>query len=133
MPITRRCAAAETQKPTSEDNGSPPPEPVARVARPSNKNAKGTTTTAPKSKATNTSKKTSKAEGKRNQASRSADAQSHPSAPVEPHIEHSETAHSSDELDESAAGVPPKAKSPVLVSELFVTEYIAILKYSVPY
>lgn len=125
MPKTRQAAAAEAQKSTSKDNGPPLREPVTR---PSNKNVKGTTTTAPKSKTISTSKKASTAEGTLNQASQSADSQSQPSAPVDPPIEASETAHSSDEVDESAAGVSHQAKSPVHVSKLLATEVIAILK-----
>lgn len=125
MPKTRRAAAVEAEKSTSKDNGPPPREPVTR---PSNKNVKGTTTTAPKSKTMSTSKKASKVEGTLNQANQSADSQSPPPAPVDPPIEPSETAHSSDEVDESAAGVSHRAKSPVRVSELLATEVTAILK-----
>ena len=119
MHITRR-AAKEAEKSTSDSNGSPPPEPAAQ---PSGENTKGTSATASKSKAKGTRKKASKARGKRNQACQNADAS----------VEPSETAHSSDEVDESTTGVPPKAKSPIPVSDLFSTEFTIILKHPVPH
>ena len=113
MRITRH-AAKQAEKSTSDGNGSSPPEPAAQ---PSSENTKGTSATASKSKAKGTRKKTSKARGKQNQACRNADAS----------VEPSETAHSSDKVDESTIGVPPKAKSPIPVSDLFSTEFTVIL------
>jgi hypothetical protein len=110
MRITR-SAAKETEKSIAE-NGSPPAPQL------SNENTKGTTTTASKS---NARKKASKVGGKQSQPSQNVDAPS-------------ETAHSSDEVDESAgAGDPPQAKSPIPVSELFVTKFSAILNHPALY
>lgn len=106
---TRRGAAAEAIS-ASEGNGSPPPAPADRS---SSKKAQATTTTSSKSKKTQ----------KRNPASQSADAHPQASAPVEPLIQPSETARSSDEVDESV-GAP---KSPVPVSE---ASLVKLLQYS---
>jgi hypothetical protein len=131
MPTTRRGAAVEAEKFASEDDVSPSP---AYATQRSNEKAPATTTTAPKSKKTNTSKKALKVEGKQNQLSQSADAQPQPStAHVEPVIGPSDTAHSSDKVDESVGGVAPKAKLPVPVSDVFVSEGTVIITCPVLY
>jgi hypothetical protein len=124
MPITRQSAAAGAEKSASEDNTSPPPAPGGRQ---SNKKAQATTTTASKSKKTRAGKKASEVEGEQDQARQSADTQP---APVEPPVEPSETAHSSDDVDKSV-GIPLKDKLPDIVSQIFTTEVGAILKYPV--
>jgi hypothetical protein len=90
----------------SEDNGSPPPVPVGRR---SNRKARTATPIASKSNKPSTSRATSEAGGKRNQASRDADAQPQPSIPVERSTEPSENPHAADEADESAGAANPLA------------------------
>lgn len=116
MPQTRRGAATEIEKSASsasEDNGSPPPAPVGRR---SNRKAQAATPIASKSnKPSTTSRATSEAggkqnqTGKRNQASRDADAQPQPSTPVERSTEPSENPHAADEADKSAGAANPPA------------------------
>jgi hypothetical protein len=112
MPQTRRGAAAVIEKSASsasEDNGSPPPVPVGRR---SNRKARAATPIASKS---STSRATSEAggkrnqTGKRNQASRDADAQPQPSIPVERSTEPSENPQAADEADVSAGAANPPA------------------------